>query len=148
MLAEDGLDLGRADAEALVLDELLLAVDDEDLALLVLLPDVAGEEPAVAEHRGGVRRLAPVALHDLGAAHRDLADLARRERARAGLEVDDLVLGADDRLADGLEHGGVDRVRVRHRRGFGEAVALDDRLLRPRHDLARRLRSDPRPDAG
>src|SRR2546423_12032141 len=92
MLAEHGLDLRRSDAEALVLDELLLAIDDEDVALVVAAADVAGVEPAVADDVGGVLRLVPVAPHHLRAAHADLTHLAIGERPRTGLQIHELVL--------------------------------------------------------
>src|SRR3989442_1824905 len=75
VFAEDGLHLGRPDTESLVLDELLLAIDDEDVPLLVLLADVAGIEPAVADHVRRVLGLVPITAHHLRASHADLADL-------------------------------------------------------------------------
>src|SRR5207249_7242829 len=128
VLAEHRLDLSRSDTEALVLDELLLAIDDEDVALLVAAADVAGVEPAVADDVGRVLRLVPVAPHHLRAANADLADLSIGKRLRAGLEVDDLVLRAGNHSPDRFEHGRVYWVGVRYRRGLGETVALDDRF--------------------
>src|SRR5206468_10020558 len=92
VLAEHRLDLRRADPEPLVLDELLLAIDDENVTLVVSAPDVAGVEPAVADDVRRVLRLVPVAPHDLRSADADLADLTVRERSCPGLEIDDLVL--------------------------------------------------------
>src|SRR5438128_4967575 len=91
VFAEDGLHLGRPDAESLVLDELLLAIDDEDVPLLVLLADIARIEPAVADHIRRVLGLVPIAAHHLRALHADLADLIRRERSRPAVQIDDLV---------------------------------------------------------
>src|SRR5438093_10896598 len=93
MFAEHRFDLRRPDAESFVLDELLLAVDDEDVALLVDLADVTGEEPSVAKYRGRVVRLSPVAAHDLWSADRDLTDLTWRELACSVPKVDAPVLG-------------------------------------------------------
>src|SRR5439155_20878400 len=76
MLAEDRLDLGRPDAESLVLDELFLAIDDEDVSLVVAPADVPGVEPPVADDVRRVLRFVPVALHHLWPANADLADLA------------------------------------------------------------------------
>ena len=47
------LQLGGRDLEALVLDELLEPVDDEEVAVLVDVPDVAGVQPAVVVDGGG-----------------------------------------------------------------------------------------------
>src|SRR5438105_807601 len=96
MLAEHRLDLRGPDAEALVLDELLLAVDDEDVPVLVLLADIAGEEPAVPQHGSGVLGLVPVAAHHLRAADGDLAHRADLDVAGAALELDDAVLRSRD----------------------------------------------------
>src|SRR5207253_10663674 len=84
MLAEHGLDLGGSHPKALVLDELLLAVDDEDVPALVLAADVAGVEPAVTDDVGGVLRLVPVPAHDLRPAHADLTDLTGPIDSRIG----------------------------------------------------------------
>ena len=69
------LDLARVHVEAAADDHVLGAVDDVVEAVLVAAGQVAGAEPAVAHHLGG--RLGPVvvALHDVVAADRDLADL-------------------------------------------------------------------------
>src|SRR5438093_8545291 len=91
MLAEDRFDFRRPDPESFVLDELLLAVDDEDVAFLVDLAHVTGEEPSVPEYRRRVILLSPVATHDLWSADSDLAHLTRRQVAGPGLEVDDPV---------------------------------------------------------
>src|SRR5205814_10304596 len=120
----------------------LLAVDDEGVALVVATANVAGVEPAVADDVGGVLRLVPVAAHHLRSAHAYLADLAVREGLRAGLEIDDLVLGARYHGSDRLEHRRVYGIRVRHRRGLGEAVALDDGLPDALDHPARRSRSE------
>src|SRR5256885_7810199 len=142
VLAEHRLDLRRPDAEALVLDELLLAVDDEDITVVVTAADVAGVEPAIADDVDSVLRLVPVAAHNPWAANADLADLAVLQGLRAGLEVDDLVLGAGNDPADRLEDRRVDGIRVGHRRRLGEPVALDDRLPDALDHPARRVRRE------
>ena len=55
VLVEDLLDLARVDVVAAADDELLLAVDDEEVAVLVDAADVAGAEPAVGVDRLGGR---------------------------------------------------------------------------------------------
>src|SRR4051812_47432316 len=76
VLVQDLLDLARIDVVAAADDHVLLAVDDEEVAILVELRHVAGVEPAPAHDL--LRRVgpAPVALHDVVAADADLADLA------------------------------------------------------------------------
>src|SRR6476469_6712903 len=76
VLVEHLLDLARVDVVAAADDQVLLAVDDVEVALLVDAGHVAGVEPTAA-HRllGGVGAL-PVALHDVVAADHDLTDLA------------------------------------------------------------------------
>src|SRR3712207_5380400 len=75
VLVEDLLDLARVDVVAAADDHLLLAVDDEEVAVLVDLAHVARPEPAVVVEDlfGGVL-LVPVALHDVVALDGDLAD--------------------------------------------------------------------------
>src|SRR3954462_13629221 len=76
VLVEDLLDLARVDVVAAADDQLLLAVDDEEVAVLVDLAHVAGVEPAVDDPLVGFLGLVPVALHDVVALDGDLADLA------------------------------------------------------------------------
>ena len=58
VLVEHLLDLARVDVVAAADDQVLLAVDDEEVAVLVHLGHVAGAEPAVVGDRllGGLRR--------------------------------------------------------------------------------------------
>ena len=75
------LELGRRHLEALVLDELLEPVDDEEVAVGVDVADVAGVQPAVVVDRVRRRRsLFEVALHHLRAAHPHLAVFVDAER--------------------------------------------------------------------
>ncbi len=69
------LDLARVDVVAAADNQVLLAVDDEVVAILVDCGDVAGVEPAVA-HDLARRLLAlPVAAHHERPAHHELARL-------------------------------------------------------------------------
>ena len=106
-------------------DHLLLPVDDEEVAVLVHPHDVAGVQPAVAQHERRLVGPPPVAVHDVGSADAELPGLARVDLARAGLEVHDLAVdvGHGDSDRAGLARA-VRRVRVRHRSGLGQAVAL------------------------
>ena len=71
---EGGLEVRRADVLAAGGDDqLLLAVDDREVAVLVDLADVAGVEPAVVvEGLGRLLRVVEVALEDVAAAADDL----------------------------------------------------------------------------
>src|SRR3546814_13572147 len=102
-------------------DLLLQAVDQVGIAVFVHGADVAGMEPAVAQRRRGLRRLLPIARHDLRPAQADLALLAPRNRRATAVEraVDDL--GARQRTAvgappafsgEGLDGGGSEAGRV------------------------------------
>lgn len=44
---EHGLELGRGNLEPFVLDQLLEPVDNEDLVVVVHVPDVSGVQPAL-----------------------------------------------------------------------------------------------------
>src|SRR5438477_13204913 len=58
------LDLDRRDVLAAADDDVLLAVGDSEVALVVEGPTVAGVEPAVDDGLAGLLRLLPVALED------------------------------------------------------------------------------------
>jgi hypothetical protein len=97
---EHGLELGRGHLVALVLDQLLDAVDHGVAAVLVDDRDVAGVQPAlVVEGVGGGGRVVQVALHHLRAAHPQLAALARGG-VLTGARVDQPALRARQRQAD------------------------------------------------
>ena len=84
MPEQNRLELGGRDLHALVLDELLDAVDDEHVAVLVDVADVARVQPALGVDRGRRRvGAAQIALHHDGPAYPDLALLAARQRLTA-----------------------------------------------------------------
>ena len=99
MLVEDLLDLTGVDVEAAPDDEVLLAVDDVVVAVVVHPGHVAGLEPAVDEGGGRLVGLVPVALHDIVTPDGDLAVLAGSHVAP--VVVDQPELHAGDRSADG-----------------------------------------------
>ena len=77
-----GLDLSGGDILAAADDDLLFAVDDEQIAVLVEIADVAGADVAViGEQRLGGFGVAPIAGDVRGAADSDLADFAERPDA-------------------------------------------------------------------
>ncbi len=77
------LDLDAGDVLAAADDDVLLAVDDEQIAVLVEIAEVAGEEIAVGAHRRGRRfGIVPIAEEIADRADRDFAGLARAGAAR------------------------------------------------------------------
>src|SRR5690606_36382375 len=75
------LDLLRIDVEAAGDDEVLGAADDMNVAALIDRRDVAGDEEAVlAEFRGCLLRLAPVAAEDVRPLRLEHSDRAPRQR--------------------------------------------------------------------
>ena len=73
---------------AAAIDHVLLAVDDEDQALVVDPREVAAVQPAVDERLGGLLGLAPVAAHDVRPADQQFAD-ARLGVGVGEVDVDD-----------------------------------------------------------
>ncbi len=99
MLVEDLLDLPGVDVEPAPDNQVLLAVDDVVVAVLVHGGEVPGPEPAVDQGGRRLGGLVPVALHDIVAVDGDLTWLARRHVAP--FVVDQPELDACDRGADG-----------------------------------------------
>ena len=82
------LHLARPDLEAAGLDEVLLAVNDKEVAFCVHVAKVACIDPTVADHfRRGAGAL-PIADHDLRRADADLAKLPDLQRALACFKID------------------------------------------------------------
>ena len=133
MLVEGVLDFGRTDVFAPGNDHILLSVHDVKTRAFIPNREIAGVEPAVSNGFGGLVRLFPVAREDDVRAHADLSHgLAilgdglivlvanfdfdaqpRNTRPGSAGPVGDLgfVVGLGDR---------------EQRRGFGEAVDLDE----------------------
>src|SRR5207249_1633971 len=63
MHEEDLLDFSRVHVVARAEDHVLLAIDDVEISVLVHSREIAREQPSVAEHRRGLLRLVPVAIH-------------------------------------------------------------------------------------
>ena len=103
MGVEHLLDLARIDVVAAADDEILLAVDDEQEAVLVDVAEVAGAHPAAGEGRLGGLGIVVVALHHVDAADHHLADVVAAGRQDAILLVPDLDVHAPDRLADAVD---------------------------------------------
>jgi hypothetical protein len=76
VLREHLLDLAGVHVVAVADDHVLRAVDDGEVAVVVLGAEVAGAEPAVDDGRGRVVGTVQVAVHQVVAADDELADLA------------------------------------------------------------------------
>ena len=153
------LDVGRRHVLAgRVDDDLLLAVDDLQVAVLVELADVAGVEPAVVVDRlRGLVGLVAVALHDHGRADQHLAVLRQLDlHARRGrTDGADLDLVRRVRRAGAARLGHAPQLRQRQaervveldhlaRRGRGAHVQrLDLVEAQPLADLRRARRHRP-----
>src|SRR5439155_7764 len=110
MHEEDLLDFSRVHVVARAEDHVLLAIDDVEISVLVHPREIAREQPSVAEHRRGLLRLVPVALHDLGTADRELTDIALREFAGRVVRVDHPRVRIGERDTDALLHHAFERI--------------------------------------
>ena len=122
-------DLARIDLEAGDDDHLLLAIDDREVPVIVEARDVARVEPAIAQRQGGLVRPLVVTVHELRPAQDQLAGLARAHVLHTRVEIDDPRLDVGERdtdRADLLLALAKERIAMRHRRGFREAVSLDE----------------------
>ena len=139
---QDVLDLAGVDVDPAGDDQVLLAVDDVHVALVVADDDVAaGEEAVVGRAGGGGLRVVVVAVHQVRRAAEQLARLAGRHRL-AGV-VDDPELGEVPRVADRARLAVlVDRPQVGDDAGLGRAVELVHADVRERrhHPLLERPR--------
>ena len=127
------LDLGRRDILAAADDDVLLAVDDEQIAVLVEIADVAGADIAVGgEQRRGRFRVAPIAF-DVGRA----CGCAISPRSPGGRCA---VAGAEDRDLDERllrpagrgRLGGIIAPEIAAADGVGLGQAVAERRLRIR----------------
>ncbi len=85
MFLQRRLDSAAADVLSPPYDQILDAIDDEEVALLVQIGDVAGAEPAVDDGlRRGLRPV-PVTSDQRGAANVQLAALARGQLTALGV---------------------------------------------------------------
>src|SRR5579883_3080563 len=101
MLVDRLLDHLRIDIEAAGEDHVLLAVEDEEIAVVIHDADVAGEKTAIRKSCGGFLRPVPVALHHVLALDPQLADLAGAEHAMRIIERHHLDRDARERKPDG-----------------------------------------------
>src|SRR6266851_4762652 len=123
---DDFLDLARPNLKAARLDEVLLSVGDGEIPVPVERPQIAGIEPAVAQHFPGRLRIPPVAFHELRGLDDDLADVAGSELLARIVHVHDSQPDVGQRDTDralliGAHHG---RANGGHAR-FGQRIHLD-----------------------
>ena len=74
---DNRLDFDRVDTFAATLDQIILAVDDIDIATCVAAAQITTIEPAIAYRRCGFRRPRPVTRGYLGSADYDFPDTIR-----------------------------------------------------------------------
>ena len=123
------LNLCGPDLETRSVDHAFEPVCEEEIALLVDMPEIARSKKtfAIELHKrccGGCGLL-PVALKVLRPADDDFALLALRHfLKRQG--VNHARFGADEGHAQALLLGGIGRVAVRRSRGFGQAIAFGE----------------------
>src|SRR6516164_6659476 len=92
MFEQHSLELGRSNAEALVLDHFLLAIDYVEIAVVIDPSDVSCIQPSVAQNTGGLFRCIPVSPHNLRTANDNFADFRGTQGDFAGLKVDNPML--------------------------------------------------------
>src|SRR5690606_26035051 len=120
------LDGARIDIEARADDEVLDAIDEEDIAVRVHVADIAGAQPALHEGLLVGLGILVIAGHDLRTLDLQLAIFADADHI-AAIDIDEAEIGTRQGQADGhgparLAQGGA----ADHGRGFGEAIALGE----------------------
>src|SRR5258708_9106386 len=90
MSAEDGLDLCGIDILAAGLDQVFLAVDESERAVLLTPQQVASMEPTALEHLSVGRIVIEIAGHDARAPHHAFALLADRHLVHVFVDDADL----------------------------------------------------------
>src|SRR5881628_50333 len=117
----------RIDSLSPRLDHVFLPVYQVEEPPGVLPGNVAGVEPPVAQHRAGLRRLVPVALHHLRSSDDQLAQPPRRHRPFAGVQVHEADIGVRKRDPDRpLRVFPVDRVAMGDRAGLRQTIPFRD----------------------
>ena len=101
---QHALDLGWIDVGARADDEVLRAAGQEHPTAVVDPSEVAGRQPAVAQHARGRLRRAVVAQHHAGAGELELPDLSRRQYGA--------LVALDGDRANPASDGGADRPAV------------------------------------
>ncbi len=123
--------LTRPDLEAARFDQVLFAVYDKEIAIFVQVAQVAGVDPAVADHGRRFVRALPIAHHDLWRTDADLTKLAGGQGLFAAVNIDDahLYVGHGDADRAGLilaVYGADDGSQ----HGFGHAIGVQQHPAR------------------
>ena len=129
MRVKDLLHVLGEDRVPLAFDQVLRAVVEVEIALVVHADDVAGPQPAppipLQECARGLLRAPPVASHHARSRQHELTDLAGRdegERFRLDHRRQHVRYGAAERASLGALHG----IDVAHGAGLGEPIPLGD----------------------
>src|SRR5207237_2455881 len=101
-------------------DDVLLAVDDVDVVFFVPHGHIAGVQPTLRHDFGGGRGLFVVAVHNVVAAHHDLADGMHVARHVVHLQVHYAHLAAGERPAG---HGAVAQAVLLRGEPYGTLIA-------------------------
>mmetsp|Transcript_14755 Transcript_14755/g.23339 ORF Transcript_14755/g.23339 Transcript_14755/m.23339 type:complete len:224 (+) Transcript_14755:330-1001(+) len=128
MMQHQHLDLGRPDFEAGRVDHAFHAVNHEEIAVCVAIPDVTGAEErhAVDLHKslGGGLRALPVAGEVLRGVHDNFTHFAVGQFGVAS-NLQHTAVDFINWLTKALALGGIDGIDVGSSHGFRQAIALD-----------------------
>src|SRR5262245_20578819 len=93
-------DFVRIDVEAADQNQVLLALNDVEVSILIHAGDVAGVQPSLALNPGCLFRFVPIAFHYLRSAYAQLTLLALGYFYLAGAKIDDLEVSSSNRQPD------------------------------------------------
>src|ERR1700722_10320738 len=126
MLVNNGFDFAAIDILPAGDDHVFPAVEDEEIAVRVAIANVARSKHSVSERGLGFLGIVPVTVHDIGAAHHQLATLSRSELLP--LLVRDTQVDAGTRPTTGREPvlGMLVIPQAGEKPGFAQPVALDE----------------------
>src|ERR1035437_6013252 len=124
MFEQYAFHLGGSNGESAVLDHLLAAINDVEESFLILPGDVAAPIPAIAKNRIGSGLGLPIALHELRAAHDQLAGLAGFHFV--AVIIEDAAIRERRRIADRSRtiKLWLEETQVRDRGSLGHPIAL------------------------
>src|SRR5258707_574564 len=149
VLVDRLLDHLRIDVEAARKDHVLLAVENEEVAVFIHGADVAAQKTAIRKGCGRFVRPVPVALHHVLALDPQLADIAGAEHTVRIVERHHLDRDARQRKPNGP---GLCRPAERRadagRRGFGHSPAARQRQTPNTSETFRKLDGKRRPAGG
>src|SRR5712691_3371371 len=129
MVVKHFFDFAGIDVEAAGQDHVFGTINYVEVALLVHFTDVAGAHPAVDEDVGGLTRLIPVALHDIGAFYRDLSHAADGHWLTRLLVQNGCFDTRQGQADAAIPNIAIERVAVCDGRGLAQSVALNQPAL-------------------